>query len=179
VAHTREIPPVGANVPAPSSKDGSRRHDLDTVTADSPNIEMTMPSLGAARSASPTTVPAPPLPPSVDRGTVVGGKYELLHLIAEGGMGKVYLAKHVELRMHVAVKIMHDHIALNAEHVERFHREALAASRLGHPNIVKVLDFGSVGTTFYIVMEYIDGKSLCDWLDEQTDADTRCFGRSA
>lgn len=125
----------------------------------------TLVSEGSPLGSSSPTIPAPALDTIVKSGVVVGERYELVRVIAEGGMGKVFYARHLELRMPVAVKVMHPHIARSAEHVERFRREALAASRLGDPHIVKVLDFGKLDETFYIVMEYIDGQGLGHWLD--------------
>jgi serine/threonine-protein kinase len=116
------------------------------------------------RAAVPTIpAPAEPLPP--EPGDVIGDKYELIELIASGGMGRVYLARHLQLRSKLAIKIMHDFVASNPEHVERFRREALASSKLNHPNVVRVLDYGKLGNTLYLVMEYLEGPSLGAWLE--------------
>jgi serine/threonine-protein kinase len=116
------------------------------------------------RAAIPTiSAPPEPLPP--EPGDVIGDKYELIELVASGGMGRVYRARHLQLRAELAIKIMHDFVSGNPEHVERFRREALAASKLNHPNVVRVLDYGKRGGTLYLVMEYLDGPSLGEWLE--------------
>ncbi|MGC4063263.1 MAG: serine/threonine-protein kinase, partial [Polyangiaceae bacterium] len=120
-----------------------------------------------ARRAAIPTIPAPPEPLPPEPGDVIGDKYELIELVASGGMGRVYRARHLQLRSELAIKIMHDFVAGNPEHVERFRREALAASKLSHPNVVRILDYGKLGGTLYLVMEYLDGPSLGEWLETQ------------
>lgn len=127
---------------------------------------LTSPGAPLERQAH-VTVPAPPLPPLPESGTLIDGKYELLEQLASGGMGRVYLARHRQLRTPLAIKIMHDFIAASPEHAERFRREALAASKLNHPHVVKVIDYGSLGSTLYIVMELVEGRSLGKYLDER------------
>ncbi|HMA91035.1 MAG TPA: serine/threonine-protein kinase [Polyangiaceae bacterium] len=158
---------------ANTSDDQTPPRALSVLTKESlanelPVADETLASAGRIEEQRGATIPVPAGVSTMAEGTLVGGKYELMRLIAGGGMGKVFLARHRELRTQVAVKIMHQHVARNAEHVERFRREALATSRLAHPNIVQVLDFGAVADTFYIVMEYIDGVRLGAWLDDCT-----------
>jgi len=94
-------------------------------------------------------------------GTLFEGKYKVGPLLGEGGMGQVYKATHVMMRKDVALKILHPNMGLRPEIVERFRREAESAARLAHPNIVQVLDFGrAADSTFYLVMEFIEGRSL-------------------
>jgi serine/threonine-protein kinase len=95
------------------------------------------------------------LPPVID------GKYRLERLIAHGGMGSVYRAVHTQLERAVAIKILRAEFLADATIRERFHREARAAARLKHPNIVAVYDFGSLENgCAYLVMELIEGRSL-------------------
>ncbi|MFN0085445.1 MAG: protein kinase domain-containing protein [Blastocatellia bacterium] len=95
------------------------------------------------------------LPPVID------GKYRLERLIAHGGMGSVYRAMHLQLEREVAVKILRAEFLADATIRERFHREARAAARLKHPNIVAIYDFGSLANGgAYLVMELIEGRSL-------------------
>ncbi len=93
-------------------------------------------------------------------GMVIAGKYELIELLGTGGMGQVYRARHTALGMPVAVKTMHAHIAAQPDYVRRFGREAHAVSRVDHPNVVRVTDYGDDGGLLYIVMEYLRGASL-------------------
>ncbi|MBI3424647.1 MAG: protein kinase [Acidobacteria bacterium] len=92
---------------------------------------------------------------------IIDGKYQLESLIAHGGMGSVYRALHLQLERPVAVKILRAEFLTDATVRERFHREALAAARLKHPNIIQVYDFGSLANgSAYIVMELVEGRSL-------------------
>jgi serine/threonine protein kinase len=92
---------------------------------------------------------------------IIDGKYQLESLIAHGGMGSVYRALHLQLERPVAVKILRAEFLTDTTVRERFHREALAAARLKHPNIIQVYDFGSLANgSAYIVMELVEGRSL-------------------
>ena len=92
---------------------------------------------------------------------IIDGKYKLEALIAHGGMGSVYRALHVQLERPVAVKILRAEFLADATVRERFHREALAAARLKHPNIIAIYDFGALANgSAYIVMELVEGRSL-------------------
>ncbi|MEP7120544.1 MAG: protein kinase [Byssovorax sp.] len=113
-----------------------------------------------------TMISAAPIPGAkAEAGQILGGKYELVRLLGVGGMGSVWKATHLSLGVSVAVKTMHPHVAMQEEYVRRFGREAHAASLLSHPNVVRVLDFGEEGGVLYLVMEYLDGRSLGTWLD--------------
>jgi serine/threonine protein kinase len=104
-------------------------------------------------------------------GEVLDDKYRLERLLGRGGMGAVYLATHLGTERPVALKIITPQLMKNDEFVERFKREARAAGRLRHPNVVDVTDFGfaPVGTerVAYLVMEYLDGCTLADVLAEE------------
>jgi serine/threonine protein kinase len=91
--------------------------------------------------------------------------HEILGVIGEGGMGVVYRAQHVVIEKPVAIKVLHDHFARQQDVVEQFVIEAKAASRIRHPNIIDITDFGTTpdGLVF-LVMEYLDGESLEDRL---------------
>src|SRR6266852_3301108 len=104
-------------------------------------------------------------------GQVLDDKYRLERLLGQGGMGAVYLATHLGTERYVALKLITPQFMRNEEFVARFKREARAAGRLRHPNVVDVTDFGfsgeGVGRVAYLVMEYLDGCTLSDVLVEE------------
>ena len=111
---------------------------------------------GAGTPAGSTpTGPAAPASP-----TVFGGRYELQRRLARGGMADVYLATDTLLNRPVAVKVLFPEYARDETFVERFRREAQAAARLTHGNIVAIHDWGAEFGTYFIVMEYVEGRSL-------------------
>ena len=104
-------------------------------------------------------------------GQVLDDKYRLERLLGQGGMGAVFLATHLGTDRYVALKLIAPQFMRNQEFVERFKREARAAGRLRHPNVVDVTDFGFSGNgadrVAYLVMEYLDGCTLSDVLAEE------------
>ena len=91
---------------------------------------------------------------------VLDQRYELMELVGSGGMADVYKAQDKLLNRPVAVKILHEQFRRDAEFIGKFHREAQAAARLSHPNIVNIFDVGIFGDDHYIVMEYVPGDTL-------------------
>jgi serine/threonine protein kinase len=104
-------------------------------------------------------------------GQTIDGKYRMTRELGRGGMGTVYLATHLGTERPVAVKVIAPQFMERQEFVERFRREARAAGRLRHPNVVDVTDFGFAATrdgqVAYLVMEYLDGCTLGEILDEE------------
>lgn len=105
-------------------------------------------------------------------GQILDGKYSIENQLGKGGMGTVYLSTHIGTGRPVAVKIIAPDFMKRPEFVERFRREAKAAGRLRHPNVVDVTDFGFAQTingedVAYLVMEYLDGCTLGEVLDEE------------
>ncbi len=92
------------------------------------------------------------------------GDYEILAELGAGGMGRVYRAKDLTLERTVALKMLAPQFGTDAGFVQRFLKEARAAARLNHPNIVQIYDFGQDGDTYYLAMEYVDGHSLGEYL---------------
>ena len=104
-------------------------------------------------------------------GQTLDGKYKIERQLGRGGMGTVYLATHLGTERPVAVKVIAPQYMERPEFVERFRREARAAGRLRHPNVVNVTDFGFAetndGRSAYLVMEYLDGCTLGEILEEE------------
>jgi serine/threonine-protein kinase len=101
----------------------------------------------------------------LQEGNTLDSRYRLQRRLGSGGMADVWLAEDTELSRPVAVKVLHDRFAQDAQFVERFRREAAAAAGLMHPNVVGVFDRGQVDGTYYIAMEYVEGSSLKDLID--------------
>jgi serine/threonine protein kinase len=93
-------------------------------------------------------------------GTFFDGRYQVVRKLGAGGMANVYLAEDQELGRGVAIKILNDRHANDEQFVERFRREAKNAAALSHPNIVSIYDRGEAEGTYYIAMEYLDGRTL-------------------
>jgi serine/threonine-protein kinase len=97
-------------------------------------------------------------------GRTLGGRYSVEAELGRGGMARVYRGTDLVLGRPVAVKVLSSQYAQNGAFVSRFRREAQAAARLNHPNLVQVFDTGSDDGVHYIVMEYVDAKTLADYL---------------
>ena len=96
----------------------------------------------------------------VVKGQKINDRYQIIRLIGEGGMANVYLAYDIILERNVAVKILRGDLANDEKFVRRFQREAISASSLSHPNIVEMYDVGEDDGSYFIVMEYVEGKTL-------------------
>ena len=100
-------------------------------------------------------------------GQVLADRYRVQALLGSGGMGSVYRAEHVHMRKDVAIKVLHREMTYLPEVVARFEREAVAAARIEHPNVAGAKDFGRLEDgSFYLVLEYVQGRSLRRVLDE-------------
>ncbi|WP_198154737.1 serine/threonine-protein kinase, partial [Plesiocystis pacifica] len=109
-------------------------------------------------------------------GALIDGRYRVVGLLGEGGMGRVYAAEHTVLARQVAVKLLRRDAARSPEHMGRFRQEALAASQIGAPQIVEVLDFVTARpdephAPTYMVMEMLEGEPLEAWMDEDHGLD--------
>lgn len=98
-------------------------------------------------------------------GMILGNRYEILKEIGSGGMANVYLAQCRLLNRYVAVKVLKTEFANDKEFLERFNKEAQAAAAISSPNIVNVYDVGHDGDIHYIVMEYVEGQTLKEYID--------------
>jgi eukaryotic-like serine/threonine-protein kinase len=101
----------------------------------------------------------------VTKGSLVDGRYTVLERIGSGGMADVWLADDSHLQRRVALKVLHARFAQDKEFVERFRREAEAAAGLQHPNVVAVFDRGEIDGTYYIAMQYLEGRTLKQVID--------------
>jgi beta-lactam-binding protein with PASTA domain/predicted Ser/Thr protein kinase len=103
--------------------------------------------------------------PEVAENQVVDNRYRVIGRVGSGGMADVWCAEDIHLQRKVALKVLHHRFAQDHEFVERFRREAEAAAGLQHPNVVGVFDRGGVNGTYYIAMEYLEGRSLKELID--------------
>ena len=103
--------------------------------------------------------------------TIVDGRYRVLDRVGSGGMADVYCAEDLQLGRNVALKIMHSRFAEDPEFVERFRREARAAAGLNHQNVVSVYDRGEWDGTYYIAMEFLDGRTLKALIQQEAPLD--------
>lgn len=111
----------------------------------------------------PAAAPVKPEPAPADQ--VIDGRYRVLERLAAGGMGEVLKVEHIELGKKLALKVMRPALSSDEEFVGRFKTEAVAVSRIGHPNIIDVTDFGRTPEgRFYFVMELLDGLTLASAL---------------
>ena len=100
--------------------------------------------------------------------TIVDGRYRVLYRVGSGGMADVYCAEDQQLGRKVALKVLYRRFAADEEFVERFRREASSAAGLQHPNVVAVYDRGAYDGTYYIAMEYLEGRSLKQIVHEES-----------
>ncbi|MDE3838472.1 serine/threonine protein kinase [Bacillus methanolicus] len=105
-------------------------------------------------------------------GKRISGRYKILKMIGGGGMANVYLAHDMILDRDVAVKMLRLDFANDEEFIRRFHREAQSATSLAHPNIVSIYDVGEENDLYYIVMEYVDGQTLKQYIHQNSPIPT-------
>lgn len=103
----------------------------------------------------------------LSKGQKINERYEVIKTIGEGGMANVYLANDTILERNVAIKVLRGDLSNDEKFIRRFKREALSVSNLSHPNIVEVYDVGEEDGNYYIVMEYIEGKTLKQQLQKR------------
>jgi eukaryotic-like serine/threonine-protein kinase len=107
---------------------------------------------------------------TIDRDTIIDGRYRVLRRLGSGGMADVYLVEDQQLGRRVALKLLYHRLAEDEQFVERFRREASSAASLQHPNIVGIFDRGEWDGTYYIAMEYVEGRTLKDIVRERGPA---------
>jgi serine/threonine-protein kinase len=99
-------------------------------------------------------------------GSLIANRYQVVSLVASGGMASVYLANDQVLERNVALKVIHPHLAKDKSFVDKFAREAKMAAQLSHPNLVNVFDQGTDGEVIFLVMEYVPGITLRDAMND-------------
>src|SRR5690348_6191291 len=98
-------------------------------------------------------------------GSVIAERYHVLKLLGAGGMGRVYLAEHVKMGRQCAIKVLHPAMAGDMDAIGRFNREAANASRIDHPHVAAIYDFGETPDgLLYLAMQYIEGQTLTHML---------------
>ncbi|MCP4087761.1 MAG: Stk1 family PASTA domain-containing Ser/Thr kinase [Actinomycetia bacterium] len=151
-----------AEEPQDPDQDSTTESPADPSSSDGGVAPTGQPAAGGSSPApdggAPAAAPARP---------VFNDRYELHARIARGGMADVFLARDLLLDRPVAVKVLFPQFASDAAFVERFRREAQAAANLNHPNIVAVYDWGTDKGAYFIVMEYVEGRSLADILKSE------------
>jgi hypothetical protein len=138
------------------------------------------PSVGGTIHLSPSSLTRSVAPAGPDRliGRLVG-HCRLVRRLGRGGMGDVYLGVHQELKKQVAVKILPPDVTRNDELLARFRREAEAAARLEHPNIIEIYDIGCDAGLHYMIMGFVDGQSVQELVDERKMIEPREAARIA
>jgi hypothetical protein len=130
-----------------------------TCNAEYPETERFCPKDGTALHNSVTTDLV---------GSIIAERYHVLKQLGAGGMGRVYLAEHVKMGRRCAVKVLHPAMAGDVEAIGRFNREAANASRIDHPNVAAIYDFGETPNgLLYLAMQYIEGETLTQMVKSQ------------
>jgi len=158
--------------PAPSPDPDATFVDLDATVVD---LDATVVDAGRTHSgATPPPRPAnrapfrpPPSVPSLQAGDVLAGRYEILDLLGEGGMGAVYKAMDRELARPVALKLIRPEMAANPAILARFKQELLLAHQVTHRNVIRIYDLGDADGVKFITMEFVEGKDLRTLIKEK------------
>lgn len=106
-------------------------------------------------------------------GIILGKRYEIIDKLGEGGMSVVYLGRDIILNRQVTIKILREQFAFDEEFIRRFNREAQAVASLSHPNVVSLYDVGQQDSWHYLIMEYVEGKTLKDVIKEKAPLSTK------
>jgi tetratricopeptide (TPR) repeat protein/predicted Ser/Thr protein kinase len=140
-----------------TSADAGPRRDLDATQAD---IDATLASGTGFRRISTPSSSAPDSAAVFEIGELVGGRYEILQLLGEGGMGAVYKATDRELDRFVALKVIRRELASNSAMLARFKQELLLSRQVTHRNVIRIYDLGDAAGVKFITMEFVEGKDL-------------------
>src|SRR5271166_893677 len=167
-----DAPPSRRDLDATIS-DAGPRHDPDATLVDASTVA---PGTSVRRTSAPPAnrapsanrmVPAPDSAAVFQIGEVVGGRYEILQLLGEGGMGAVYKASDRALDRFVALKVIRPELASNSAILARFKQELLLAHQVTHRNVIRIYDLGEAEGVMFITMEFIEGKDLRSLIREK------------
>ena len=151
------------SAPAASQRDAGVREQTPPPISDSDS-----PTMGHSGAFSPSPVPLTP-PPSegglsslllLPPGTILGGRYRILRVLGQGGMGAVYQARDQELERIIALKVIRPELASNPTILQRFKQELILARHVTHKNVIRIYDLGEGEGIRFITMEYVDGEDL-------------------
>lgn len=152
--------------PVPSTPRGAEAGLVDAAVDAAPRPEAVEPEADAEPTPGDELVEVTEEQERV--GTLVGERYRITGLIGMGGMGAVYRAEHVHMKKQVALKVLHREMTVLPDVVARFEREAIAAARIEHPNVVQARDFGRLEDgAYYLVLEHVAGESLSHVLQNE------------
>ncbi|MFO0904449.1 MAG: protein kinase [Pirellulales bacterium] len=132
---------------------------------------LSTPSLSTPSSSSPAQAPSPAAAADLLVPGAVLGNYKILATLGEGGMGVVLKAQHVRMERMVALKVLRGQATESPAAIKRFQQEVRAAARLSHPNIVTAFDADDVNGLHFLVMEYVNGENLADYLSQRGKLD--------
>ncbi len=170
---------AAANVPAKGQSSGSNPpHDPEATVFDFSNsyadpdatlVDVGARIVGTSRPARATGSGAtrPQSTPALQPGDVLGGRYEILQMLGEGGMGSVYKAMDRELDRPVALKLIRPELAANPSILARFKQELLLAHQVTHRNVIRIYDLGDADGVKFISMEFVEGKDLRGLMEEK------------
>jgi serine/threonine protein kinase len=177
---SKSAPSSEASKPAAPDSDSVDNARERKLTVREPSIPIRELSKGNRSASTPINDSEPALTDSQGGqstavlGTVVGGRYYVRRLIGEGGMGRVYEAEHIDIGRRCALKILHPAYSQTPDLVERLRREARAASKIAHPNVVDVTDSGTTPDgAFFFVMEFLEGIELGELIYREKRLDIR------
>jgi eukaryotic-like serine/threonine-protein kinase len=157
------------DVPQPSSDPNATFVDSDATLVD---IDATVVDVGSVR-ASPIPTSGPRnsrirvASPMLQTGDVLGGRYEILQMLGEGGMGAVYKARDRELDRFVALKLIRPELAANPSILARFKQELLLSREVTHRNVIRIYDLGDADGVKFITMEFVEGQDLRSLIQEK------------
>jgi serine/threonine-protein kinase len=158
--------PAAAGADSDKNPDSNRNKNTDNAGDRDPDRQAADKLAMTATDYSPGHRRAAAASYELEIGALLGGRYRILRLLGRGGMGAVYLADDHALGESVALKVVSSSLALEPEQaINRFRREAQAARRIAHPNVIRIHDLGESGALLYISMEYFAGRTLSDVLE--------------